>query len=126
VVASHPSNSEGGLPAVDAEATDVGHLSGDERLGAISRGPGASGPIPNFFQLPSLPFGPHKRRRHEPVVDYSKSIIMTNKEYVKAMEVKAHQKEEAAKEKERKRQEVEQSKEKRAEERSLKATAALQ
>jgi hypothetical protein len=36
-------------------------------------------------------------------VDYSKSIIMTSKEYVKAMEVKAHHKEEVVKEKERKR-----------------------
>jgi hypothetical protein len=58
-------------------------------------GPCDSRVVPNFFQLPCLPPVPQRRRNQEPLMDYSKSIIMTSEEYLKAMEEKAQRREDA-------------------------------
>jgi hypothetical protein len=59
-------------------------------------------------------------------VDYTKSIIMTRDDYIKAMEEKATRKEQVEKDKELKKKEAELTKEMRAEEKILKEVAKLQ
>lgn len=59
-------------------------------------------PIENFLQLPEVPVNPRRRRtREEPLIDYSKSIMMTSEEYHRSMELKAQRKENARLESER-------------------------
>ena len=68
-------------------------------------------PIENFLQLPEVPVNPRRRRtREEPLIDYSKSIMMTSEEYLRIMELKAQRKEDARLESERKKAEVEEKK----------------
>jgi hypothetical protein len=54
---------------------------------------------PNFFALPQLLAQP-RQNRLEPLVDYTKSIIMTSEHYILAMEDKAARKEAVQQEKE--------------------------
>jgi hypothetical protein len=48
---------------------------------------------PNFFQLLHVPVALRKQNRAEPLVDYTKSIIMIGNDYIRAMEEKASRKE---------------------------------
>jgi hypothetical protein len=74
--------------------------------------------VPNFFQLPHVLVAPRKQNRAEPLVDYTKSIIMTGDDNIRAMEEKASQKEAAEKEKQSCRHEAELTKVKRTEEKA--------
>lgn len=59
-------------------------------------------PLPqNFFELPQLVRSVRRAQCDgEPLIDYSKSIIMTSEEYISTMEAKASRKEAVAKERE--------------------------
>jgi hypothetical protein len=57
-----------------------------------------------------------RRARHDPIIDYSKSIIMTSEEYLRAMEEKARLRGEAEKDRELKRRKSELMKKKKIEE----------
>jgi len=59
-------------------------------------------------------------REGEPCIDYSKSIWMTQEDYLRSLEQIANRKEEAAQEKERRRLDRELSKAKRATEKEKK------
>lgn len=68
-------------------------------------------PIETFLQLPEVPVNPRRRRnREEPLIDYSKSIMMTSEEYLRSMELKARRKEDARLESERRKVEAEEKK----------------
>jgi hypothetical protein len=82
--------------------------------------------ISRFLQLPEVQVNPGRHSNSEPLVDYTKSIIMTGDDYIKAMEEKAARKDLLEKEKELKKREAELTKGKRAEERVLKEAAKLQ
>jgi hypothetical protein len=82
--------------------------------------------ISHFLQLPEVQVGPGRHSNSEPLVDYTKSIIMTGDDYIKAMEEKAARKDLLEKEKELKKREAELTNGKRAEERVLKEAAKLQ
>jgi hypothetical protein len=52
--------------------------------------------IHSFLQLPEMVLQRRERRTHdEPLVDYSKSIMLTSKQYLQSMELKAERKEKA-------------------------------
>jgi hypothetical protein len=72
--------------------------------------------ISRFLQLPEVQVPPSRRTTLEPLVDYTKSIIMTGDDYIKAMEEKAARNEQVEKDKELKKKEAKLTKEKRAEE----------
>jgi hypothetical protein len=82
--------------------------------------------ISRFLQLPEVQAGPSRRTTLEPLVDYTKSIIMTSDAYIKAMEDKAARKEVLEKEKQVKKREAELTKGRRAEEKLMKETAKKQ
>jgi hypothetical protein len=69
---------------------------------------------------------PARRSRTEPLVDYTKSIIMIEDDYIKAMEEKSARKESIEKDKELRKREAEVSKGRRAEEKIQKEAAKLQ
>jgi len=77
-------------------------------------------PPPNLFQLPEVAGPAERRRRSDPLIDYSKSIIMTSEDYLRAMEDKARLKEDTQKAREQKRLEADCMKQQRAEEKKLK------
>ena len=79
-----------------------------------------------FLQLPEVVEPAERQRRRDPIIDYSKSIIMTSKEYLCAMEEKARLREEAEKDRELKRRESELTKKKKAAERLEKEVSKLQ
>jgi hypothetical protein len=72
--------------------------------------------ISQFLQLPETLVNPVKRSKTEPLVDYTKSTIMTGDEYIKTMEEKVARKESIEKEKELKKKEAELTKGRRLEE----------
>jgi len=82
----------------------------------------------NFLALPQVILPKVKRcsRQGEPYIDYSKSIWITQEDYVKSLEQIANQKEAAAQEKERKRLEGEEMKVKKAAEKRQKEIARLE
>jgi hypothetical protein len=82
--------------------------------------------ISRFLQLPEVQAGPSRRTTLEPLVDYTKSIIMTSDAYIKAMEDKAARKEVLEKEKQVKKREAELTQGRRAEEKLMKETAKKQ
>ena len=54
--------------------------------------------LSHLLQLPEILINPARNTRTEPLVDYTKSIIMTGDDYIKAMEEKATRKESMEKE----------------------------
>ena len=84
-------------------------------------------PIENFLQLPQVLVNPRRRRtREEPLIDYSKSIMMTSNEYLHSMELKAQRKEDARLESERRKVESEEKKKTREADRRKKEAEKLQ
>jgi hypothetical protein len=69
--------------------------------------------ITQFLQLPSFTTRPNSRRR-DPIVDYSKSVILTSTEYENAAIAIVNAREAAMKEKERQKQEREEMKKKKS------------
>lgn len=65
--------------------------------------------INEFLELPHAP-PTKKRRTHQPLIDFSKSIIMSSDDYIAAMEQKATQRELAEAEREKKKEEAEKAK----------------
>ena len=61
--------------------------------------------VTRFLDLLVLPTAT-RRRRHEALVDYSKSILLTSEQYIETMELKAKKKEDALIEAARRREEV--------------------
>jgi hypothetical protein len=98
---------EGGDHGLQTPTGGGGSSSADTRHGQLQTS--------QFFELPQLPA---QRRHHqtEPLVDYTKSIIMTSEEYIQAMEAKAARKEALEHEKDQRRLEAERTRGKRAEE----------
>ena len=82
--------------------------------------------ISHFLQLPELLVNPARRNSREPLVDYTKSIIMIGNNYIQAMEEKVARKESLEKEKELKKKEAELTRERRAEDKIQKKKAKLQ
>jgi hypothetical protein len=82
--------------------------------------------LSHFLQLPEVRVHTARRSSTEPLVDYSKSIILTGDEYIKAMEEKAARKELHEKEKELKKREAELTKGKRVEDKIQKEAAKRQ
>jgi hypothetical protein len=82
--------------------------------------------LSHLLQLPEIVVTPARRSRTEPLVDYTKSIIMTGDDYIKAMEEKSARKESIEKDKELRKREAEVSKGRRAEEKIQKEAAKLQ
>ena len=83
--------------------------------------------IERFLQLPEIPVQPRRRRsQEEPLVDYSKSILVTSEEYMNAMELKAERKEQARKEAERRKLEGERKREARVIEKQRKEEEKIQ
>jgi hypothetical protein len=80
---------------------------------SCSFGPPTS--LSHLLQLPEILVPPARRSSTEPVVDYSKSIIMTGDDYIKAMEEKAAQKESIEKDKELRKREAKVNKGRRVE-----------
>jgi hypothetical protein len=97
-------------------------------VGFRSEGGQSSPPssISHFLQLPEVQAGPSRRTTSEPLVDYTKSIIMTSDAYIKAIEDKAARKEVVEKEKQVKKREAELTKGRRAKEQLMKETAKKQ
>jgi hypothetical protein len=90
------------------------------------RNVGLPSSLSHLLQLPKIVVTPTRRSKTKPLVDYTKSIIMTGDDYIKAMEEKSAQKESFVKEKELRKREAEFSKGKRAEEKIQKEAAKLQ
>ena len=81
---------------------------------------------PNFFELPQLVRSVRRARRDgEPLIDYSKSIIMTSEEYISTMAAKAARKEAVANEREERKKLAEQKKLQREQERAQKEAARV-
>lgn len=89
--------------------------------------PPTAGGIERFLQLPEIPVQPRRRRSQEqPLVDYSKNILVTSEEYLQAMELKAERKEQARKEAEHRKLEGEKKKEARVLEKHRKEEEKIQ
>ena len=76
---------------------------------------GPSTSLSHLLQLPEILVPLVRRSSIEPLVDYSKSIIMIGDDYFKAMDEKAARKESIEKDKELRKREVEVRKGRRAE-----------
>ena len=87
----------------------------------------AQGPIStsqqHFFQLLEVPSPAQRRRKQDPIIDYTKSIIMTSEDYLRAMEEKARLKEEAERARQMKKKEAEVTKLRRVEEKRSREAA---
>jgi hypothetical protein len=71
--------------------------------------------VHQFLQLPEVPVLERCcRSREEPLIDYSKSIILTSNDYLQSMELKATHKEKARKEAEQRKVDAEKRKDARA------------
>ena len=82
---------------------------------------GSAATARNLFALPQIVRRtPRARRMEEPLVDYSKSIIMTSQDYIDAMEAKAARKLAVAKEREERKIQAEARKLQREEEKTRK------
>jgi hypothetical protein len=67
------------------------------------------------LQLPEVAVPEHRRKtREEPLIDYSKSIMLTSNDYLYSMEVKAARKEKARQEAEQRKLDAEKQKDARA------------
>jgi hypothetical protein len=83
--------------------------------------------IHRFLQLPQVAVqGRQRRTREEPLVDYSKSIMLTSEQYLQSMELKAERKEKARREAEVRKLEAEKRKESRAAEKLQKEAEKAQ
>jgi hypothetical protein len=82
--------------------------------------------LSHLLQLREVLVNPARNTRIEPLVDYTKSIIITRDDYIKAMEEKATCKESMEKEKEQRKIEAELSKGRRAQDKLQKEVAKLQ
>jgi len=79
-----------------------------------------------LFPLPQVECLPRRQtQRIEPLVDYSKSIIMTLEDYISAMTAKAERKESVAREREEKKTQAEQRRIQREEEKACKEADKL-
>ena len=113
-----------GVEPASVDMRSVGRHDGSGRNGAAN--PRAAA-IENFLQLPEVPVQPRRRRSlEEPLVDYSKSILLTSETYMEAMELKAERKEKARKEAELRKAESERKKEARALEKQRKEVEKIQ
>ena len=74
----------------------------------------------NLFPLPHLQRSRRTRAQGEPLIDYSKSILMTSEEYIAAMEEKVAKREAVAKEREARKNQAEQKKIQREESKARK------
>jgi hypothetical protein len=131
VAAGSPGCSQGGPAPLQAGQHALPQLQRGSPADSVGLGPevgnsSSHSSITHFLQLPEVQVCPRRSTTCEPLVDYSKSIIMTGDDYIKAMEEKAVRKELVEKDKELKKREAEISKEKKAQEKVLKEAAKLQ
>jgi hypothetical protein len=83
--------------------------------------------IHSFLQLPEVVVqGRPRRTREEPLVDYSKSIMLTSEQYLQNMELKAERMEKAKREAEARKLEAEKKKETKAAEKLQKEAKKAQ
>jgi hypothetical protein len=83
--------------------------------------------IHRFLQLPQVVVPERQRRsREEPLVDYSKSIMLTSEKYLQSMELKAERKKKAKAEAELRKLEADKKKESRAAEKLQKKVEKAQ
>jgi hypothetical protein len=122
----------------EAEGESLGEAQGGNR--ASESAPPSCGPernfdpssgvqhsIHRFLQLPEVVVERRRRKtREEPLIDYSKSIILTSNDYLQSIEMKAERKEKARKEAELKKLEADKRKDARAAERRQKEAARIQ
>ena len=80
----------------------------------------------NLFPLPQVQRPPQRRAQEgEPLIDYSKSILMTSEDYIVAMAAKATRKQTVAKEREERKKQAELQKAQREEEKARKEAEKL-
>ena len=109
-------------PNVETEhffvGVDPAEPTSPDEIGGLDPEVQAPDSITQFLQLPSFTPRANSRRR-DPIVDYTKSVILTSAEYEDAAIAVQNQRENAIKEKERQKQEREELKKRKAAEREV-------